>query len=238
MIIGIYGYKKTGKTTLIEDIIKGLPEYKIATVKHMQHDVPLDQEGTDTYRHRKAGAYCVVGCTPNNSAFIFDAGLKLDEVLKKLEILDDFNVILVEGFKSSDTIKKIAVGDIEETKNTVLRYDDNLLDILEFIRRSIAIEDIYRRLPKLNCGKCGYNCETMAELIHNGEKAFEDCSTISDRGVYLEVDGQEVVMGHFVAEIIENTVLGMVSTLKGVDGPAEVKITISKNTNKDTTGCV
>src|SRR3972149_10484765 len=54
------GYKKVGKTTLIEKLIAELSNrgYRVGTVKHHHSDFPVsvDTVGTDTWRHRQAGA--------------------------------------------------------------------------------------------------------------------------------------------------------------------------------------
>ena len=57
-VIGIAGWKKSGKTTLAERLIaeftrRGL---KVATVKHAHHDFQIDDAETDSARHRRAGA--------------------------------------------------------------------------------------------------------------------------------------------------------------------------------------
>ena len=57
-VIGIAGWKKSGKTTLVARLIaeftrRGL---KVATVKHAHHDFQIDAAETDSARHRRAGA--------------------------------------------------------------------------------------------------------------------------------------------------------------------------------------
>ena len=57
-VIGIAGWKKSGKTTLAERLIaeftrRGL---KVASVKHAHHDFRIDDAETDSARHRRAGA--------------------------------------------------------------------------------------------------------------------------------------------------------------------------------------
>ena len=42
----------------------------------------------------------------------------------------------------------------------------------------------------------------------------------------LKVDGQDIPIGHFVEEIVSGGILGMVSTLKGVEDPQKIEITI------------
>ena len=57
-VIGITGWKNSGKTTLTERLVaefvaRGL---KVSTVKHAHHAFDIDQPGTDSHRHREAGA--------------------------------------------------------------------------------------------------------------------------------------------------------------------------------------
>jgi molybdopterin-guanine dinucleotide biosynthesis protein B len=56
--IGVVGHKKSGKTTLIENLAvemnaRGLA---IGTIKMTIHDLEFDSPGKDTHRHRAAGA--------------------------------------------------------------------------------------------------------------------------------------------------------------------------------------
>ena len=57
-IIGVVGWKDTGKTTLIEKLIQefNLRNLTVSTIKHSHHRISVDKEGTDTFRHFNAGA--------------------------------------------------------------------------------------------------------------------------------------------------------------------------------------
>ena len=57
-IIGVVGWKDTGKTTLIEKMIKefNLRNLTVSTIKHSHHNVSFDRQGTDSFRHFNAGA--------------------------------------------------------------------------------------------------------------------------------------------------------------------------------------
>jgi molybdopterin-guanine dinucleotide biosynthesis protein B len=57
-IIGVVGWKDTGKTTLIEKLIKEFNKRNlmVSTIKHSHHTVSLDRQGTDSFRHFNAGA--------------------------------------------------------------------------------------------------------------------------------------------------------------------------------------
>ena len=60
-VFGITGWKNSGKTTLTERLVTELSRrgFRIATVKHAHHDFDIDQPGTDSFRHRAAGAAAV-----------------------------------------------------------------------------------------------------------------------------------------------------------------------------------
>ena len=57
-IIGVVGWKDTGKTTLIEKLIGEFNQRNltVSTIKHSHHNVSLDRQGTDSFRHFNAGA--------------------------------------------------------------------------------------------------------------------------------------------------------------------------------------
>lgn len=101
-IIGITGWKNSGKTTLTEKLVAELVlrGYRIATVKHAHHEFDIDHEGRDSYRHRKAGASQVAVVSSKRWALIHELHGEteppLDAVIAKLAPSD---LIIVEGYK-------------------------------------------------------------------------------------------------------------------------------------------
>ena len=65
-VVCLAGPSDAGKTTLVEALVPELAERgdRVATVKSIHHDVEIDDPGSDTHRHRTAGAETVVGITP------------------------------------------------------------------------------------------------------------------------------------------------------------------------------
>lgn len=133
-IISVVGYKKTGKTSLVERLVKALKEHgTVGTIKHM-HDQSLHTPGTDTWKHARAGADVVIGVTPYELVKFShenDLSCALDELA---DAGMDFAV--VEGWKDS-TLPKIALGDVE-TQNIILRLDrqesadiDSIVEIVQ-----------------------------------------------------------------------------------------------------------
>ncbi len=101
-IIGITGWKNSGKTTLTEKLVAELVlrGYRIATVKHAHHEFDIDHEGRDSFRHRKAGASEVAVVSSRRWALIHELDGEteppLDAVIAKMAPCD---LIVVEGYK-------------------------------------------------------------------------------------------------------------------------------------------
>lgn len=118
-VVSVAGYKNSGKTSLVESLLNAFPEdISVATVKSLHHDIEFDTPGTDTHRHRSAGADTVIGVTPTETAEFRMQG-KEDgvSVMEQLELLENRSVdwVIVEGFKGAN-LPTIAVGDIEQSE--------------------------------------------------------------------------------------------------------------------------
>lgn len=99
---GITGWKNSGKTGLTERLVteftaRGL---RVATVKHAHGQADIDVPGTDSFRHRTAGAGQVILATPDRWALMTElrgaAEPSLDELVARL---DPHDLVLIEGFK-------------------------------------------------------------------------------------------------------------------------------------------
>jgi molybdopterin-guanine dinucleotide biosynthesis protein B len=96
---GITGWKNAGKTTLVTRLVAEFVRrgWRVATVKHAHHAVDIDQPGTDSWKHRAAGATEVALVGGLRYAIMREqAEPTLTEVLARLAPAD---LILIEGFK-------------------------------------------------------------------------------------------------------------------------------------------
>ncbi|MDZ5697777.1 molybdopterin-guanine dinucleotide biosynthesis protein B [Chelativorans sp. M5D2P16] len=101
-VFGVTGWKNSGKTTLTERLVAAFAErgLKVATVKHAHHAFDVDQPGTDSFRHRAAGAREVAIVSSLRWALMHElkdeAEPTLADILSRLSPSD---LVLVEGFK-------------------------------------------------------------------------------------------------------------------------------------------
>ncbi len=117
-VVSVAGHRNAGKTSLVEALLQAFsPDVHVATIKSIHHEVDFDMEGTDTYRHRIAGADTVIGVTPTLTAEFRTVGkndgVTLEDRLVELETRD-VDWTIVEGFKEA-AVPTILVGDIDES---------------------------------------------------------------------------------------------------------------------------
>jgi len=106
-VVAIVGRSKSGKTTLIEKLISELRSrgYRIATVKHVSHELSLDEPGKDSWRHVQAGSAATAIGSSNQIVLI--KPVTRDPGLDEIACLfgEDYDIILAEGFKQSGVPK-------------------------------------------------------------------------------------------------------------------------------------
>ena len=140
--VGICGYKKSGKTMLIEQLLGVLigEGLSVGVVKHHNEPVETDTPGTDTHRFYLSGAD-VVGCDAQ-SIYLRrrENHITLDQALPFLGPHHD--LILAEGFKESEVPKLwlLREGETEapaSVRNVLVALDgskERLTNALQVIR--------------------------------------------------------------------------------------------------------
>ncbi|WP_160495942.1 molybdopterin-guanine dinucleotide biosynthesis protein B [Paenibacillus dendrobii] len=104
----IVGYKNSGKTTLVCSLVEKLKKqgFRVAVIKHDAHDFEMDHPGTDSFRHRAAGASAIALVSPRKTAVIREEEIQLDDLVKGFS---NYDIILVEGFKQESYPKLIMI---------------------------------------------------------------------------------------------------------------------------------
>lgn len=101
-VFGITGWKNSGKTGLTVRLVEELTRrgWRVSTVKHAHHSFDIDQHGTDSFRHRQAGAGEVAIVSGHRWALMHELRDEpepdLDIILSRLAPCD---LVIIEGYK-------------------------------------------------------------------------------------------------------------------------------------------
>ena len=125
-IIGIAGWKNSGKTTLTERLIAELTRrgLNVASVKHAHHSFDIDHAGTDSARHRAAGAREVAIVSDNRVAHIRELqGAPEPSLAEIVARFGPCDLVIAEGYKTS-AVAKIEVRRREARNHEPLAAKD------------------------------------------------------------------------------------------------------------------
>lgn len=109
-VLQIVGYKNSGKTTLITNLITLLREegFQVATLKHHGHGgVPLGFSMTDSEKYRRGGAI-LSGVEGDGVLQLSSDSWNLEKMISIYEIME-VDILLIEGFKREDFEKVFVV---------------------------------------------------------------------------------------------------------------------------------
>ncbi len=160
-IYGIIGWKNAGKTSLMERLVANITArgFSVSTVKHVHHDVDLDQPGKDTFRHRAAGAREVVLASAQRFALMAEHRGPEPDLAAVLARLAPVDLVLVEGYKrdghakvevfrqgdgrsliapSDPTVRAVATDMMVDVAVPVLNLNDSGA-VADFILREVGL---------------------------------------------------------------------------------------------------
>lgn len=161
-LYGVVGWKNSGKTGLVERLVTEITGrgYSVSTIKHAHHKVDVDQPGTDSYRHRQAGAEEVILASAGRVAIMQELRGAPEPGLSDLVArLSPVDLVLVEGYKreahpkveahraetgqpliarEDETVRAIASDEVLEIDCPVLDLDDTAA-IADFILKEVGL---------------------------------------------------------------------------------------------------
>ncbi|WP_295116184.1 molybdopterin-guanine dinucleotide biosynthesis protein B [uncultured Methanobrevibacter sp.] len=228
-IVSIVGKKNTGKTSLTVKVIEELTKrgYNVASIKHSHHSIEMDKENTDTWKHKQAGSNLVVGV---GSTTFFNARKEhdLNRILFLLKHFDDFDFVIIEGYKRYNYPKIITSPNVKD-EYTIKEVDSFRITDEEISELADLIEEKgHDIVDTLFANNCGYNDgEAIASEIRKGNLTVDDLDSVQS---YMSIDGKVVGLNRFVSDYLKQSVIGVINTLNikdyGVEKIGNVELII------------
>ena len=230
-IISVVGKKDSGKTSLTVKIIKELKkrDYTVVSIKHSHHQMEMDRENTDTWKHKEAGSEISIG-VGSRSFFNINEAIPLERLLFLIKLIKEPDFVVIEGFKTYN-YPKIATSPDVEDEYTIEVVDAKKINDTEVENLVDKVEKIgYDILPTLYSSDCGYtDGESIGKAIVNKEIEY-DLNQQSD--VCLSINDNVIGLNSFVSDFMRESIIGMLKSLKtseyGVEDFEKIEIIINK----------
>jgi molybdopterin-guanine dinucleotide biosynthesis protein B len=206
-IISIVGNSESGKTTLIEKLIPALKKrgYRVCSIKHAR-EINMEKE-KDSQRHLKAGSDVTL-LAASGQIILFKPTQEpnIDEIRRLFD--SDYDLIICEGFKHSD-LPKIEV---------YRKGNGTLIEGLAGVFAIVSDENLDIKTKRLNTD----DIKSIADLL-------EQMFILPQRNWFdLYVNGKPVPLTLFPRQIMRDTIMAMVLSLKGIEPVNTIEIRIKK----------
>jgi molybdopterin-guanine dinucleotide biosynthesis protein B len=161
-VIGVVGWKDTGKTTLVEKLIKEFNQrnFTVSTIKHAHHNFSIDRKGSDSFRHFNAGSRETIVASEKKwvkfSRQLGKSDIDLNYLLKQVSFAD---IIIVEGFKASRH-DKIEVIERKNGREPLFRNDTTICGL---IVNNNKINNT--KLPQFERDSVGEICDFIEKIL-------------------------------------------------------------------------
>ncbi|MEE4165821.1 MAG: molybdopterin-guanine dinucleotide biosynthesis protein B [Desulfocapsaceae bacterium] len=204
-IVSFIGLHDSGKTTLATGVVAALKQlgYRVAVVKSSSKtNIEFDSPGTDTFKHKQAGADSVMLVTPDQMVLQTTA-VDVSLVTLAHRYFPDVDIVIAEGFKRARQVAKIEV-----VRNPGQQLRREVSGVIAVATDLEITADYVFRLDE---------AEEIALFI---EKRFlQDKQRQTDKTA-LFVNGRKIVLKSFIQESLGGTVRGYVDSLK-INAPIE-----------------
>lgn len=209
-IVSVVGWSDSGKTTLIEKLVAELKlrGYRVATIKHANHDTNCNEPGKDSWRHLQAGSEATAIASRDKVVLIkpVTAEVTLDEIARLFG--DDYDIILTEGFKKANAPK------IE------VRYGGDRTPVKDIKRLLAVVSD-----EPVESGVRQFSTRDVKGLADLLERGF--IKPQRER-ISLYINGERIPLKGFPRQIISSLLINMVSSLEGVDKISSLDIFVRR----------
>lgn len=215
--VSFVGTSDSGKTELILKVAGELKKrgYAVAVIKHCPHGFDLEPHGKDTARFMEAGVDYACMVSSDGSAVLQQKKAGLDVQKLSREHLASCDFVLVEGFRSDKTLRKIEVLRKGAAEKPSVPRAELIAVVADF--------ETGKGIPS-------FHPEEAARIAD----FLEGPDLESGPQLRLDVDDVSVPMNSFVQRIFMNTLLGMIQSLEGIpENPKSITLSWKKNQERD-----
>ncbi len=211
-IVTFIGWHDSGKTTLATGVVTELKAlgYRVAVIKSSSEEgLVFDTPGTDTYKHKVAGADSVLLVAPDQMV-LQTANSDLSLTTLAHRYFPDVDIVIGEGFKKARKVAKIEV---------CRNRDQNLRQEVHGV---IAVASDLEGIS----GDCIFRLDEAKEIAAFIEKRFLSREGGRTEITSLLVNGNKVPVKDYIQEVLGETVHGFVKTLKVDKDIREIELRI------------
>jgi len=225
--VAIVGFKKSGKTALVNALAKFLKKKgRVGIIKHCHG--PIEVSAKD--KAFLSGCQELAVVADAQTSLIKKRSAKLQDLLSVF----DADYVLVEGFKQEKTLPRIVCYNTRKEKKELSCgleigfVKNNALSRAEIKKLAQSVIGQGFNLPGLNCAKCGFKtCFDLARQIVKDEQKPCRCVYLNSKA-RLWIDDKPVFMNFFVNDILKNVVCGFVRSLKGAKKSGKIRIELNQ----------
>ncbi|MCL2532036.1 MAG: molybdopterin-guanine dinucleotide biosynthesis protein MobB [Oscillospiraceae bacterium] len=207
----VLGTSGTGKTTTIEAIIAELRKrgFRVGSVKDIHFDAfAMDTPGSNTHRHRQAGADLVTARGQHETDLLFPTQLPMRDVLRHYA---GYDWVVLEGVADLPVPNVICTPD-KQNEFTICAAGKYAGDLRCFDARTQAAE----------------LCDFLLENVPVYLECFDPAEPQPAFDISLKINGEEIRMVPFVQKILRNAVLAVAAELEGYQEGATIDVQIKK----------
>lgn len=216
-IVTFIGWHDSGKTTLATQVVSHLKKsgYRVAVIKSSKEtDIAFDTPGTDTYKHRQAGADSIMFVAPDQMVLMTENhDLSLATLAHRY--FPDVDIVVGEGFKQARHIAKIEV-----TRDKKQRLDKEVNGVI-----AVATDGDF-------AGDHVFGLDESAEIASFIEKRFLHDPEKGTELATLLVNSTKIPLETVSQETLAGAVTDFVTSLKFSEDVQEIELRIKLGAKK------
>lgn len=220
-LFGIIGWKNSGKTGLTERLVahftgQGLI---VSTVKNSHHGADVDHPGTDSFRHRQAGAREVVLASSARTAMMHELRGEVKPTLAEIITrMGPCDLVLVEGFKTENH-PKIEAHRVETGSELIAPGNDTV----RAVASDEPLPDLDRPLFNLNdtAGIANFILETLGMAgrpapAATAPKLKDDCFALPPGVTWTPVNDALAMLRDSLSPVVGTEILPVTQSLNRI----------------------